>query len=244
MECLSLIIFLVCLFASIIQGLLGFGFAILFMAIIPFFVPLKTAVALGLILGLATTIRLFYSLRKYVKIKLIYVPALSFFIFSNLGVYLLMNFKEGALAITFGFILILFAVIKMFKKEETIIKPSKKNAIIAGSIGGLLGGMFNIGGPPLAIYYLSALEDVKEYNSTIQLTFIIVGIYNIFLHSFYGNINYQIFKYSLSGIIAILIGSTIALKILKKINKEKLNYWIYIFIMFVGFILIIKETIK
>ncbi len=244
MECLSLIIFLVCLFASIIQGLLGFGFAILFMAIIPFFVPLKTAVALGLILGLATTIRLFYSLRKYVKIKLIYVPALSFFIFSNLGVYLLMNFKEGALAITFGFILILFAVIKMFKKEEIIIKPSKKNAIIAGSIGGLLGGMFNIGGPPLAIYYLSALEDVKEYNSTIQLTFIIVGIYNIFLHSFYGNINYQIFKYSLSGIIAILIGSTIALKILKKINKEKLNYWIYIFIMIVGFILIIKEIIK
>jgi len=240
MECLILIIFLVCLFASIIQGLLGFGFAILFMAIIPFCVPLKTAVALGLILGLATTTRLFYSLRKYVKIKLIYIPALSFFIFSNLGVYLLMNFKWEALAITFGFILILFAVIKMFKKEEIIIKPSKKNAIIAG----LLGGMFNIGGPPLAIYYLSALEDVKEYNSTIQLTFIIVGIYNIFLHSLYGNINYQIFKYSLSGIIAILIGSTIALKILKKINKEKLNYWIYIFIMIVGFILIIKEIIK
>jgi len=244
MECLILIIFLVCLFASIIQGLLGFGFAILFMAIIPFCVPLKTAVALGLILGLATTTRLFYSLRKHVKIKLIYIPALSFSIFSNLGVYLLMNFKGGALAITFGFILILFAVIKMFKKEEIIIKPSKKNAIIAGSIGGLLGGMFNIGGPPLAIYYLSALEDVKEYNSTIQLTFIIVGIYNIFLHSLYGNINYQIFKYSLSGIAAILIGSTIALKILKKINKEKLNYWIYIFIMIVGFILIIKEIIK
>ncbi len=79
MECLILIIFLVCLFASIIQGLLGFDFAILFMAIIPFCIPLKTAVALGLILGLATTTRLFYSLRKYVKIKLIYPSFVVFY---------------------------------------------------------------------------------------------------------------------------------------------------------------------
>jgi len=123
------------------------GFNILFMVVMPFFVPLKTAVILGLILAMATSIRLFYSFRKYLKIKLIYIPVLSFFIFSNIGVYILMNFKGEVLAIIFGFILILFSLMKIFRKKEIVISPSKKSAIFIGSAAGLLGGMFNIGGP-------------------------------------------------------------------------------------------------
>ncbi len=213
------------------------------MSILPFWLPLKTTVALELILGLLTTIKLFYPLRQYVQIKLIYIPLLAFFIVSNFGVYFLMNFKEKILTIILGFLLIFYALSRMLNKKEIIIEPSKKNGIIAGSMSGLLGGMFNISGPPLAIYYLSVLDDVKEYNATIQLTFILTGIYTIFLHVGYRNINYQILKYLPSGVIGILIGAWVVSKIINKINKEKLNWGICIFMVITGFILVIKEII-
>ena len=243
MEYLNLIIFLVCFFSSIIQGLLGFGFGFLFMAIMPFYLPFKTVVAVCLILALFTIIRLFYPLRKYTKINVIFIPLLSFFIFTNIGVYFLMNFEGKGLTLSYAFLLILFALAKILNIGNLTINPSNKNAFIFGSIAGLIGGMYNIGGPFFAIYYLSVFDNMKEYYATIQLTFIFGAAFNIILHFLYGNIDFQILKYALSGFIAILMGSTLALKILDRINKEKLNLCVYIVLIIASTFLIFKEII-
>jgi uncharacterized protein len=240
---LNLIIFLISFFSSIIQGVLGFGFGFLFMGIMPFFIPIKRVIPIGLLLALITIIRLFYPLRRYARINVIFIPLFSFFIFSNIGIYILLNYNNSNLVILFAFLLFLFAVMKIFKIQSNPVKPSKTNAFIFGSLGGLFGGVFNIGGPFFSIYYLSIFNNMNEYYATIQLTFIIGAIYNLFLHFLYGNIFFEEYHFFISGFIAILIGSFISFKIIDKINKQRLNSFIYIFLIITSIFLILKEII-
>ena len=154
-----------------------------------------------------------------------------------------MNFEGEGLTLSFAFLLILFALAKILNIRNLTINPSNKNAFIFSSIAGLIGGMYSIGGPFFAIYYLSVFDNMKEYYATIQLTFIFGTAFNIILHFLYGNIDFQILKYALSGFIAILMGSTLALKILDRINKEKLNLCVYIVLIIASTFLIFKEII-
>jgi len=232
--------FFVSVLSSLIQGVLGFGFAAVFMTLLPIWLPFRMVASMELILGTAAAIRLLYPVRKQAKLVVLVSPLIGFFVLSTLGVHLLMNVEERILRKILGGILILLSAFRLSKKGTEKTTPSFAKGLLAGSISGLLGGLFNLAGPPLAVYYLSCADDLTEYNATMQLTFLVMGSYSLLLHFLYGNLNVQTVRYSLVGFIAIFVGAMVAEMFRENLNKKQLSICMNVFMMIVGILSIIK----
>lgn len=235
-----LYLFFICLLGGIIQGTTGFGFAIFAMPLLPFILPLKTAAVIVLLSSLVMTAQAAFQLREHVNIKLLLYSIVAVFIGRTIGMHILMNYQEDTLRILLGCTLVSLSVYFAFYNNKVKIKVSNRNGAIAGLISGIMGGMFNIGGPPLVIYYLSAAKDKMEYNATIQATFVLSAFYSMFLHLLYGNINTKVLQLSVVGIVGASLGCYVGLLVFKKISNTTLRKVVYSFMAVMGIMIIIK----
>jgi len=137
-----------------------------------------------------------------------------------------------------GILLIIISLYLIFN-DSFQIKPSKFNGISSGLISGIFGGLFNISGPPLVLYYFSSIKEKKECHSTIQATFFLLLSFTISIHLFNSNITKEILKMASVGSVAVILGTIIGLKIFNRLDRELLRKILSIVMIIMGFILII-----
>ena len=56
-----------------------------------------------------------------------------------------------------------------------------------GMLSGFMGGVFNLSGITLMIYYINVIDDKLEYASSMQATMVIVSVFSIALNVAFGN---------------------------------------------------------
>lgn len=234
------LIFLIYVMGSFIQGTTGFGFALFVMSFLPLFIPFPEVVLVVLLVNFVMTAQMTYRLRKHVEVKFILAPLAASLVGRTIGIYILMNTDGKILQRILGIVLIVFAVYFTFIVRNIQLKPSWKTGTASGFSSGILGGMLNTGGPPLVAYYFWALPEKMAYNASLQLTFCLTSVYSIFLHIMYGNMSLEVLKLSLTGIAAIFIGSSIGLWLFRKIRKDTLSKMVYALMAVMGIILIFR----
>ncbi|WP_027629202.1 sulfite exporter TauE/SafE family protein [Ruminiclostridium cellobioparum] len=206
-----LLVFVICFVGSVIQGSASFGFSLFVMSLLPMFMPLKSAAVLS---------------------SLLIMP---------LGVYLLTVCNENLLKKVLGLIIILLSI--MFLKspaQKLSIRDSRINGITFGAVSGLLSGMFNIGGPPLVIYYLNTVKEKMEYKAALEFSFMIAGGVTVILHKAYGNIEPGVMKYAAVCIAAIISGTVLGMKVFIRLPQDVLKKSVYILMAVLGTILLIR----
>lgn len=233
-------IWIVSFMGSFIQGATGFGYAIVCMSLWPFLLPFKVASIMEVISAFVMTIGITIKLRHHINVKLMLIPFCSSMVGSTLGVHLLFQQEDMMLRSILGFALIVLSLYFIFYSDRIRIRPTTTNSIIFGFISGLCGGLFNIGGPAMVIYYLAASKDKMEYNGTLQANFALVTAYTFFMHLFYGNVTLPVLKYSFISILAVCVGSWLGLRFFYKIPQKQLKKVIYLFMIVMGMILIVK----
>ncbi|NSW89671.1 MAG: sulfite exporter TauE/SafE family protein [Firmicutes bacterium] len=233
-------IFLIFLLSGITQGALGFGFAIISVPLLTLILPIKIAAVVVLLLGFITNLQLVIRLRKHVDLKIVSTPVVFSIIGRLTGTYILINSAGDVLRVILGIFLVLLSIYFFRYSTKIKIHASFLNGSIAGSLSGLFGGMFNISGPPIVIYYISSINDKMKYAACMQITMTTSSVFSILIHILYGNIDWNVLTYVGTGLAAAIAGSLLGLYIFTKINKENLNKIIYIFLMLMGVILVIR----
>ncbi|SHE51923.1 sulfite exporter TauE/SafE family protein [Alkalibacter saccharofermentans] len=236
----GILFFLIILIGGVIQSSTGFGFAIFAMSLLPIIMPFKTAVIAVLCASIVMMVSIVIKLRKSINYKLMLWPVISAMFGRWIGITILTTADEKILFKMLAVILIAFAAYFTAFSERTTISPGRKNGMIAGTISGVLGGLANVGGPPLVAYFYSVCDDKEEYMASIQATFLISGLSSFAMNAAYGNITFEVLKLSLIGSVAILIGSYIGLNIFKLINQIVLRRLINSFMVIMGVIMLIK----
>lgn len=208
------------------QCLTGFGFGIFAIAFLPMIMPFKKAVAILALLSVAVNFQLGIRVAKYVRWKLLIPVVLCSFLAQTAGTKVLFSVNEKVLSKALGVVLIGLAIFFAFFRERISIMGSAKNGIIAGLIGGFL-NTFNVGGPPIVLYYLKACKDNTEYLATVQATFLITSLYNFILHLLWGNVTAEVWKYSAIGLIVVVPVIFLGFRVFKKISQKMLNWFVY-----------------
>lgn len=215
-----ILVFVLFLLGSFVQGVSGFGFGLVVMGILPIFFTIKDSTLLVMALTLFLSLNIVRKIYKHIELKsLVFIlgAALlgrlaSFFILSTYG-------ELDILKIWLGFFLIGMVVYLLLKKDRAphpgFLHPVVP--IILGLTGGLIGGIFSVGGPFFVFYFMLLYQDKHKYNANLQTTFLCTSLFSLVLHSFNGDLNLEFVLYFAVGLGSVLLGSTLGLKWFEKL---------------------------
>lgn len=223
--------------SGFVQGLSGFGFAIVAMAALPLltgdFQTSFTLVALNSIIipGL-----IMFNTRREFKFR----PALALAAGGVIGTFLGFHFMDknvdGSIFIRlFGAVLILFTVVDIILTRAFNYTMPKWMAWPCGTLGGFFGGAFNIGGPPMVAYVYSQPWSKQQTVATLQAAFIAATGYRLTLMGFNGYFDRSVFYLTLYTVIPTAIGIYIGGKLLDRVNRDALKLVVFVIVGILGF---------
>lgn len=171
---LGLFLVLIGMGAGFVQRVSGFGLGIFAMVFLPHFLPTHTAAAAisSLFACMTTT----YNAIRYRK-NIAFKTALPMICAALISIPVAVRFSAvvagNIFEILLGIVLIILSLYFVFFNKNIKLKPNLPNGILAGGLGGILGGLFSTGGPPAVIYLSSATVDNITYFATIQFLFLL-----------------------------------------------------------------------
>src|SRR5260221_3389856 len=155
--------------AGFIQGLTGFGSALVSIPFATFFVPLPFALAVFAIVDFANGLRLGLENPKNAILGDIarMVPLMIAGIVT--GTTLLVNLPRQASLTALGVFVLGYALYSLARRGPAAT-VSRNWAYFAGFCGGLSGTLFGAGGPPYAIYLSHRALSKEQFRATMTLT--------------------------------------------------------------------------
>lgn len=236
----NILIFLATTFTgSTIQTVSGFGFGIFVMTIFPFILPSATCAALSTMLSMTSSITLAIKLRKSCNYRRIALPILAYFVVSFVAISLSAVSPDAILKKCLAVALIALSIYFLFFSAKIRIKPSPAAGLIAGSLGGILGGFFATGGPPIVVYLLNASEDNEHYLADIQTYFAITGVYSTIVRASKGLITTQVIGWWGIGMAAMLLGVVVGRALFRRMNPAMLKKVVYCYMAVSGVIMLL-----
>lgn len=132
------------------------------------FLDPKLVIPASCLLGTVAVLSLVVKLWKQAKKELLLTLLIGNFIGVIIGTYGLVVLKSDLIRRVFAVLVALFAV-QMFFERLYLSKPRLPNivGVLAGWLGGLVGSLFGMGGPPVVWYLNRQTPDKSEFRATL-----------------------------------------------------------------------------
>lgn len=143
---------------AFLQGVTGFGFGMVTMALMPFVVGARTSSVVVSFLALMNTAYLSWRLRRWVDWGILAPLFAGAAIGVPLGVYALRTLPESALKRLIGGALFLYGAHRAWRtlrRKRKVWSLPAWTRFPVGLVAGVLGGAANVGGPPVILYAYS-----------------------------------------------------------------------------------------
>ena len=228
-------IFLPAVIGGVIQATTGFGSGTFMMLFLPMLLPMLKATALSAFIAPWLNFSLAFRYRRHLKARLFLPPVLPYWVCSYFAIQLAKSMDVRRLKMVFGLFLVLIAFYFMFFDKRIKIHGSPRSAIICGGLSGVLSGMFGIGGPPMAIYFLAVTHDDKNaYIANTQGFFTLAVTFSCVVRAFSGILTVDLLPLAVPGLAGLLLGKSVGVRILDRIPIATVKKLIYLFLAFSG----------
>lgn len=225
--------------AGFIQGLSGFGSAIIAIPLLSFFLDIKTSVALvtmlGIIIGLINTRELIQSGQIRRLIPLIIGALLGI----PVGVMFITSVQESIVLLILSILLISYSLYTMYGFTIKIFS-NRYFAYIAGFFSGWLGATLSINGPPVIFYTSAQNWSATEKKSLLAIYFLIVSILTAVGFYISGMLNDRVMILFGYSVIPIIAGTYLGIFAFNKIASTFQNKIINILVLGLGITLFVK----
>lgn len=161
--------------AGFLQGLTGFGFALVALPLLGLFMPLKTTIPLVCMLAICVSLMISVQLRKAIHFRSILVLLAATVPAIPLGVYVLTQVSAQWLGLALGVLMISFTAYQLAARP--VLRPlGMASTLTAGFLSGVLGGSIGAGGPPVIIYSAMQPWSKDRAKATLAFYFCISGL--------------------------------------------------------------------
>jgi len=242
LDYIFILVLLVIFIASLTRSTFGFGDALIAMPLLALFISIKTATPVVAVMGLAISIAILYDDWRHISLKSIWILVLFSLIGIPIGLIFLKGAAEYAIKISLAVVLIVFGLYKILRPNLFVLK-SRKLAFLFGLISGILGGAYNTNGPPIIIYGTLRKWKPEMFRAVLQGVFLPTNFFIIIGHGFAGLWTKEVWHLMLFSLPIIFLAFIIGNKINKIIPAEKFTILVYIFLIIIGFVLLIKVLI-
>ncbi len=227
--------------ASYIQGATGFGFGIFAMIFLPKLLLYTEANVLSSILSALSALFVAVLMFRKIDWNNILFPAIGCLFSAYVAVSFIKGQSSQTLSLLLGIALFLLSIYFFFFSDKIRIKPTWYAGLIAGILSGIMGGMFSIGGPPVVIYFMQSEDEFDRYFATISAYFVFSGVIYVTTKAAAGFITENVWIALAIGIPAMLIGAFVGKRTKDWINSGVMKKVVYGFMAISGLINIVTS---
>ena len=236
---MELIIVVTTFGAALIQGVTGFGFALVAMPILSGLTSIQTAAPLVALTTLTNNLILCIYYRQSFDRKIV----TNLLIGSVLGIpigFLALDYIPTALMlIVLGVIIVIYSLYSLISPVVPVLK-SKLWAYGAGFVSGILLGSFNLPGPPIILYGSSQRWSQEKFKGNLTSFFWVSVAIVVLGHGFQNRISADIIRQFLIAIPSLMLGLLSGVFLAKKFDPIFFRKTITVLLAIIGVRLIIS----
>lgn len=228
--------------AASVQGIAGFGRALIAAPLIALFVPADETVVIMIMLGLIGALIMVLKTYRYIHFKRM-IPMVIFGVLGSIaGVQILSVLPVRELKIIMGIFIIISAII-LSTGFRVKIKNEKAAYSIAGFVGGLTNGAISFGGPPTVLFLQNQNEEKNVFRANLSFFFLIIGFVGSLNLAINGMLTWDLV--SQAGILAVptVIGTIFGNFLSHKFPEEKFKKIVLAILFTAGAMAVIMSLI-
>ncbi len=224
---------------ALLQGLAGFGGALVSMPFILLYAEPLWAAPVVVLCYTINRIPALFVLRKNLmwdhSLLLLAAAVPGAF----LGTYLLKSMEPGVIMKVLGTILILFSVYKI-RSPGLKLGFSKVWALPTGFLSGILGGAFGTDGPPVVVYAALQPWGKEQVVGMLQSFFLFANFIIVVSYGYHGLLTPSVFGVSAVAVPFAIAGIFLGLRINRRIGQRRFEVILSVLIGVMGFILWVR----
>ncbi len=221
-----LLISIIFLLAGFIQGMTGFGSALVAIPLLSLFLDVKDAVPLCILNSLVITTYLSLKMKKHLDAKKIVPLCVAAVPGIIVGSTILEKISSTIIRVCLGVLLIIYSIYSLFSRPRQR-KLHTLWSYVAGFSSGAIGAAFSAGGPPTIVYTTLNNWSKDEIKATLSGFFLFNSYLIATVHAVKGLTSIEIFSYFMISAPVVLLGT-----VLGSICYGKIEHALYLRIIF------------
>lgn len=224
--------------AGFVQGMTGFGSALVAMPLLSLCVDVKSAVPLCTLNNLVITTFLVLRLKKHLDWRKIFPLCLAALPGMIVGIFLLKKAASASLSIGLGVLLVVYSCYCLLIKT----RPRKIHPVwsyVAGFLSGAIGAAFSAGGPPTVIYATQRDWDKDEIKATLSGFFLFNSYLSATAHAVSGMTTLSILSLLIYSAPCVLVGTVLGSHCYGCVEKAVYLKVIFTFLILMGMMMIV-----
>jgi uncharacterized protein len=233
-----LLISIIFLLAGFIQGMTGFGSALVAIPLLSLFLDIKSAVPLCILNSLVITTYLSLKMRRHLDAKKILPLCAAAVPGIIVGSTILEKVSSTIIRVCLGTLLIAYSAYSLFSRPKPR-KLHKAWSYIAGFSSGAIGAAFSAGGPPTIIYTTLNNWKKDEIKATLSGFFLFNSYLIATVHAVNGLTSIEIFTYFMISAPVVLLGTVLGSICYGRIPATLYLQIIFTFLTLMGIMMIL-----
>ena len=129
----------------------------------------------------------------------------------------------------------------LLTEKKAAIRVTPAVTVVCGLLAGVCGGLFSIGGPIMAIYYLAATDSRESYLANAQANFAVNNVTSITTRVLSGYYTLDLLPLTLLGVAGVVCGQRFGLKLSGKLNAVQLRRLVYAYVILSGAVTVVQH---
>jgi uncharacterized membrane protein YfcA len=228
--------------AGFVRGALGFGDALVAMPLLALLLPTRTAAPL--VASTATLIAAVILFRDWRHVVLRPATLLTVFglVGVPLGVWWLKHGDDRLMKGLLGLVVLGFSIWSLTRVSRPILRDDRL-APVFGVVAGLLGGAYNISGPPLAIFGTMRGWSPPQFRATLQSFWLVASIWIVLMLSLNGLLTRHTITHVALGAPLIVVATLVGRRITNAMAADRFTRITYAVLLVVGGWLMISSLV-
>jgi uncharacterized protein len=240
----AVLVALAILFASFIKGAIAFGFPLVATPLLALLVDVKTGVALTIVPNIVMDgIQAGRRGDMLATARRVGMLIASGFVGTVVGTRLLVALRPGvALAVLGGFVLTFVTLnvsgfsVRVPRRWEPWLSPP------VGLAAGILGGLTNVPGTPLVLYFHALRMEKGEFVRAVALSFMSYKVIQLAVVAYYGLLTWPILGASAALTVVALAAFWAGLRVQDALPERVFNRAVLAFLAVLGISLIVRSA--
>jgi uncharacterized membrane protein YfcA len=224
--------------AGLIQGLSGFGSALIAVPLLALLLPVETVVPLMALLAVLISATNLLHLHHAVRLEPVLRLLVGYLIGTPVGLYALTRAPEAVMLGALGVFLCGYSLLSLSGRQPRA-NWLRKWRIGLGALSGALGAAFSTNGPPIILHVAAHQEwEADRQKATLVIFFLISSGITVMAHALGGLVTREVLGWFLWSIPVLVVGTQAGVLLYRRMGQHDYKRLTFLLILAIGCLLL------